>query len=356
VLDGLRRQMWGLRQEWQGVYVEGVTPALEKLESEEIDAIVSDLNMPGRTGLDLLKLVRETPRLRILPFFILTGNSEMLIRQVSLEAGATEYLSKPCDFSELATRLRNAFVLKDLQDEISAEKHSLEEKLADSSIELERAQRETLFRLAKAAEARDVEVGNHIARVGAFSRLIAEQMGFDAQMQRRLLVTSPLHDIGKIGIPDSILRKPGALEPDERTLMETHCRIGGQILTGELPKTLASLSGDERPANFEFISTAAKIALSHHERWDGRGYPDGLAGEDIPIEARVVAVADVFDALRNPRPYKGPFSKERTMDIIEAGSETQFDPKVVEALVLRLDEAESILDFMGDPHDQTNAE
>jgi len=343
--------MWGLRTEWQGVYVEGVTQALEKLETEGIDAIVSDLNMPGRTGLDLLKIVRDNPRFRIMPFFILTGNSEMLIRQVSLEAGATEYLSKPCDFAELAARLRNAFVLKDLQDEISAEKSVLEERVAEGNQALERAQRETLFRLAKAAEARDVEVGNHIARVGAFARLLAEQMGYDALLQRRLLVTSPLHDIGKIGIPDSILRKPGSLEPDERTLMETHCRIGAQILTGELPQNLAAMSENDPPANFEFINTAAKIALSHHERWDGRGYPDGLAGEEIPIEARIVAVADVFDALRNPRPYKGSFSKEKTVSIIKGASGTQFDPAVVEALVVRLDDAESILDFMSDNHD-----
>jgi len=343
--------MWGLRQEWQGVYVEGVSQALEKLETEFIDAIVSDLNMPGRTGLDLLKLVRDNPRFRIMPFFILTGNSEMLIRQVSLEAGATEYLSKPCDFAELAARLRNAFVLKDLQDEISTEKSVLEERVVEGTQAFDRAQRETLFRLAKAAEARDVEVGNHIARVGAFARLLAEQLGYDAKLQRHLLVTSPLHDIGKIGIPDTILRKPGSLEPDERALMETHCRIGAQILTGELPQNLVTASGDDTPGNFEFINTAAKIALSHHERWDGRGYPDGLAGQDIPIEARIVAVADVFDALRNPRPYKGSFSKEKTVSIIEGGAETQFDPDVVEALVVRLDEAESILDFMSDNHE-----
>lgn len=340
--------MWSRRSEWQGVYVEGVEQAIEKLESEKFDAIVSDLNMPGQTGLDLLKWMRGHERFKAFPFFMLTGNTELISRRVSLEAGATEFLAKPCDFTELSARLKNAFVLKDLQDEINAEKSDLEEQLAGKNKALERAQRETLFRLAKAAEARDVEVGNHIARVGAFSRLLAEEMGFDADMQKRMLITSPLHDIGKIGIPDSILRKPGSLTPDERLLMETHCDIGAQILAGEMPQGLSAIGGDEPPMNFEFITSAAKIAQSHHERWDGQGYPKKLAGEEIPIEARIVAVADVFDALRNPRPYKGAFSNAKTMDIIGSASGSQFDPAVVSALVRRVDEAESILDFMSD--------
>jgi response regulator RpfG family c-di-GMP phosphodiesterase len=341
--------MYAVRSEWEGIYVPDADAALARLEAGGIDAVVSDMNMPGKTGLDLLKLIRESDSFRTLPFFMLTGNSEPLIRRVSLETGATEYLAKPCDFKELTARLRNAFVLKDLQDEIKAEKSELEVRLADRSRALERAQREMLFRLAKAAEARDVEVGNHIARVGVFSRLLAQEYGLDEAQQRRILLTSPLHDLGKIGIPDSILRKPGPLDADERRLMETHTTIGSQILAGELPRVLTSLDGDEPPQNYEFIGSAARIALSHHERWDGKGYPNGIAGDEIPIEARIVSVADVYDALRHARPYKGAFSLEKTMQIMTEGSGTQFDPKVMNAMVRRIDDLESMLEFMSDP-------
>ncbi|AIE83457.1 response regulator receiver modulated metal dependent phosphohydrolase [Fimbriimonas ginsengisoli Gsoil 348] len=340
--------MWALRTEWEGIYVPDAEVAWARLEEGQIDAVVSDLNMPGRSGIELLKSVRESPRFKGLPFFLLTGNSEVMFRRVSLESGATEYLAKPCDFKELTARLRNAFVLKDLQDEIKAEKSDLEIRLADRNRDLERAQRELLFRLAKAAEARDVEVGNHIARVGVFSRMLAEEIGLEPGFQRRILLTSPLHDVGKIGIPDSILRKPGPLDPEERRLMETHTTIGGQILAGELPRVLTSLESDEPAADFEFIHTAARIAMSHHERWDGKGYPNGIGGEEIPVEARIVSVADVYDALRNARPYKGPVSREKTMQIISEGAGSQFDTKIVDAFKARIEELETMLEFMSD--------
>lgn len=345
----MRRLLWRLRNEWEGVFALNVDEAWTILDSQPIDAVVSDMNMPGKSGLDLLNEVRQHPTLKLLPFFILTGNTEPFVRQVSLEGGATDYLSKPADFNELVARLKNALVLKDLQDAMSAEKQALEGKLEEQITALEQAQRDTLFRLAKAAEARDVEVGNHIARVGAFSRLLAEELGYDAAFQRCLLFTAPLHDIGKIGIPDSILRKPGPLTPEERIVMETHSATGATILSGELPTGLAAL-GDEvgKSGNFTFINTAAKIARSHHERWDGKGYPDRIAGEAIPIEARIVSVTDVFDALRNPRPYKGAIPLEKTLQILEEGKDTQFDRQVVEALERRIDEMESILAFMAD--------
>jgi response regulator RpfG family c-di-GMP phosphodiesterase len=350
VLEGLKRMMWSVRREWRGFYAGSVAEARECLESERIDAIVSDLNMPGETGADLLRSVRGTPATRTLPFFMLTGNGEAGMRRTSLETGATDYLSKPCDFTELSARLRNALALKEFQDGIQNRNDHLEQTLAERAEALEKARRETLFRLAKAAEARDVETGNHIIRVAFISRIVAKQLGFDEESIARLFLTSPMHDVGKIGIPDEILRKPGKLDEAEWKAMKTHCRIGYQILAGDMPSSFLHI-GEGSDVQDEFMYMAAKIALYHHERWDGTGYPEGLAGEAIPIEARIVAIADVYDALRAKRPYKEPFTAERARQIIEEGRGTHFDPRVVDAFLARISEVEEACDFLSDePH------
>lgn len=347
VLDGLRRMMWSVRREWRGIYASSVAEARDRLRDERIDAIVSDLNMPGETGADLLRTVRSHPSTNTLPFFMLTGNGESGTRRNALETGVTDYLSKPCDFNELSARLRNALALKEFQDGILNRNDHLEQSLAERAEALERARRETLFRLAKAAEARDVETGNHIIRVAFMSRIVAKEMGFDDEATSRLFLTSPMHDVGKIGIPDEILRKPGKLDENEWQAMKTHCRIGFQILVGDMPDSFTHMGeGEQSPDDFMF--TAARIALSHHERWDGTGYPDGLAGEAIPIEARIVAIADVYDALRSNRPYKGPFAAETARRIIEEGRGTHFDPKVVDAFMARISEIEEACDFLAD--------
>lgn len=347
VLDGLKRMMWSVRREWRGIYASSVAEARTCLQDEKIDAIVSDLNMPGETGADLLRTVRGHPSTSTLPFFMLTGNGESGTRRTTLETGATDYLSKPCDFNELSARLRNALALKEFQDGIQNRNDHLEQSLVERAEALERARRETLFRLAKAAEARDVETGNHIIRVAFLSRIVATQLGFDEKSIARLFLTSPMHDVGKIGIPDEILRKPGKLDDEEWRTMKTHCRIGYQILAGDMPSSFLQMGEGEAGAD-DFMHTAAKIALYHHERWDGTGYPEGLAGEAIPIEARIVAVADVYDALRSNRPYKGPFAPERARQIIEEGRGSHFDPKVVDAFLARISEVEDACDFLAD--------
>lgn len=356
LLEGMRRMMWFRRGEWDGEYAKCAEEAMEILRETPIDAIVSDLDMPGASGIELLNWVRSRPESRFTPFFILTANREVHYRKVGLECGATDYMQKPADFNELTTRLRNALTYKQFQDAMVAERRDLEARLAERTRDLERARRETLFRLAKAAEARDIETGNHIVRVGACARLLAEELGLPARVQHRLLLTAPLHDVGKIGIPDTILRKEGPLTEDERRLMQTHANIGAQILEGDLPGILLALGDEVAGAVDEFSAMAARIALYHHERWDGRGYPNGIGGEEIPIEARIVAVADVYDALRHVRSYKTAFSPERSLQIIEEGSGTHFDPIVVEALKSRLAAIESIMDFMEDSMDSPEPE
>lgn len=347
VLDGLKRMMWSVRREWRGVYASSVAEARGVLREEKIDAIVSDLNMPGETGADLLRTVRGHPSTSTLPFFMLTGTGETGTRRATLETGATDYLSKPCDFNELSARLRNALALKEFQDGIQNRNDHLEQSLAERAVALDRARRETMFRLAKAAEARDVETGNHIIRVAFISRIVAQELGFDEESIARLFLTSPMHDVGKIGIPDEILRKPGKLSEDEWRAMKTHCRIGFQILAGDMPSSFLHM-GEGVQDQDEFMRTAARIALYHHERWDGSGYPEGLAGEAIPIEARIVAIADVYDALRSNRPYKGPFPAEAARQIIEEGRETHFDPKIVDAFLARISEIEDACNFLAD--------
>ncbi|MGV3615233.1 MAG: HD domain-containing phosphohydrolase [Fimbriimonas sp.] len=354
VLDGLRRMMWSARHQWEGVYARSVSEARACLAEEGIDAVVSDLNMPGETGIDLLRTVRNDPRTRTLPFFLLTGNGEMGLRRAGLELGASDFLSKPCDFAELSARLHNALTLKEFQDAIQSQNDELEKTLAERAVALERARRETLFRLAKAAEARDADTGNHIIRVGFVSQILANELGMDEATQRRILLTSPLHDVGKIGIPDEILRKPGRLDDHERAYMQTHCRIGFQILAGDLPDAFRLL-GEGEPVADDFMAMAATIALSHHERWDGNGYPERRTREEIPVEARIVSVADAYDALRSARPYKGPFSPEVARRIIEEGRGTQFDPGVVDAFVTRIAEIELTVDFLSDRPDRIAA-
>jgi putative two-component system response regulator len=290
------------------------------------------VNMPGRSGLDLLKIIRNEERTRYWPVLMLTGNGDVGTKRSALELGATDFLNKPFDFVELTARLQNAIALKGFQDEIRRQNEILEQRVADRTLALEQSRRDIIFRLAKAAETRDSDTGNHIVRVGVVAQLLAEAVGLSAAAQQEILLTAPLHDVGKIGIGDEILRKPGPLTPEERAKMQEHCRIGAEILTEDLGEFLRKL-GDVEDSNSggnDLLQAAAKIALFHHERWDGTGYPHGVKGEQIPVEARIVAVADVYDALRSKRPYKSDFDPGKTLRIIQEGAGSQFDPRIVE--------------------------
>ncbi len=237
--------------------------------------------------------------------------------------------------------------LADRQALLETTNERIEIEVALRTRELEMSRRETLLRLARAAELRDSVTGHHIVRVSLISRLLAEKLGFDDADQDRILLASALHDVGKIGMHDEILLKRGALTDAERKTMQSHAEVGYRLLTQEVHPAFARDAADINEG-CELLETAARIALNHHERWDGGGYPNGLSGEDIPIEARIVAVADVYEALRSDRPYKKKFSMKESLQIMKMGRGTQFDPKVLDALLNHIEEVEAILFFHRD--------
>ncbi len=347
VLDAFRRMLRKMNGEWESRFFDSVDEAWKSIEADVPDAIVSDLNMPGKSGIDLLKLVRSEPDTQFLPFILLTGNNEVKKRMECLESGATDFLNKPCDFSELVVRLRNALTLKDFQDEVRGQNEILEQRVRERTIELESSRREVIFRLARAAELRDSTTGFHILRVGLLSRMLAEEMGFDAKLQENILLASTLHDIGKLGIADSILLKPARLTPEEFKAMQAHCQIGADVLKSDLHSTFSLLSGGANGSN-GLLEYAAEIARTHHEKWDGSGYPAGLSGKEIPVSGRIVAVADVFDALCSKRPYKEAMEFSDALKAIQQGSGSHFDPAVADAMVRRHEDAVSIMNEHSD--------
>lgn len=347
VLDALRRMLHAKRDVWQCSFAEGVDAALEMLSKSNFDAVVSDVTMPGKSGLELLQSVRSQESTRFLPFLMLTGNGDVGTKREALALGATDFLSKPVDFVELSARLQNAISLKRFQDEIRNQNELLEERVKNRTEALERSRKDIIFRLARAADARDTETGNHIVRVGLASQMLAKALGLDDAVCERLLLTAPLHDVGKIGIEDDILRKPGALTPEERARMQDHCRIGANILTEDLGQFLKKLGGAPgESSDNELLHFAATIALCHHEKWDGTGYPAGLKGDQIPLEARIVAVADVYDALRSKRPYKDEFNSTRALEILLEGAGTHFDPVIIGTFASIYGEVEAAMELL----------
>lgn len=327
-------------QPWRGHFCTSVDEALRVLQEQPIDAVISDIRMPERDGFELLAEIRRSERTRNIPVIVITGDSDRALKRQALDLGATDLLNKPISREELFARIRSALRLKRYQDQLSHQVEELDSRVRERTRQLEASHREIVWRLAKAAEYRDDQTGYHVVRVAVLSRLLAEGIGKDQTFQDLIFLTSPLHDIGKLGIPDSILLKEGKLNAAERRLMEQHCIMGAEILSQEPSAiSVSSLRGGEmvlhrgaRTAN-PLLDMAASIALGHHERWDGTGYPRRLAGQQIPLECRIVAMADVFDALTSWRPYKPPLPDQEAMEMIVRSSGTHFDPAIVETLL-----------------------
>lgn len=283
------------------------------------DLILLDLHMPGLDGFGVLEAIR--PQLTdgsYLPVLMLTADSSDETKQRALAGGAKDFLTKPFDSIEVLLRIENLLETRSLYVAIRDQNQLLEQRVAERTRELEGAQVEILQRLAAAAEFRDDDTGRHTQRVGEQAALLAIEIGLSSELVELIRRAAPLHDVGKIGIPDSILLKAGRLTTDERRIMQTHVTIGA-----------AMLAGGRSP----LVQTAERIARSHHERWDGTGYPDNRAGEQIPIEARVVAVADFLDALTHDRPYRAAWPIAKTIAAIVAERGRHFDPLVVDALL-----------------------
>jgi putative two-component system response regulator len=339
ILDSLQRALHRHNEEWSVTYTSQGEAAWVQLLDATYDAVVADVRMPGLSGLDLLERMQHTEKTRGVPVVMLTGLGDKELKEKALELGAMDLLSKPIDTKELIARLRSVLRLKDSLDDLRTANNLLEKRLYRQNLDLAHSRMNVVCRLGMAAEYRDEATGNHVVRVGCYSRAIAEQMGLSAGYQQMLLLAAPLHDIGKIGIPDSILLKDGPLSDDEWVIMQRHCEIGEKIIR-ERSKTVMPLfewhaEGTVSPENPEqmdpVLEMAASIALNHHEWWDGTGYPRMLSGEQIPLEARIVAVADVFDALVSNRPYRSARSEEETLTIMDGTVNTHFDPKIYQA-------------------------
>lgn len=296
--------------------------ALDWAKHNPHDLVLTDLKMPNMNGVEFTQWLRNTPSCVDVPVIVITCVDDQSTKYRALEAGATDFLTKPIDHHECRARCRNLLKLRQQQSIIRDRARWLEKEIGDKTRELQLREKETLLRLAKAGEYRDSDTNGHVLRMAYTARLIAETLGKDARYCDIIEQAAPMHDIGKIGVPDSILLKPGKLDARERAVMMQHARIGYDIL---------------RDSPSQYLQFGATIAWCHHEKFDGNGYPRGLKGADIPIEARIVAIADVFDALLSKRPYKRAWSLEQTLDLIRGESGGHFDPECVEALLVNLD-------------------
>jgi len=302
--------------------------ALNLLKKEEFDVVLLDISMPDIDGLTVLKTIRKTPSLTQLPVLMVTANSEK--EYESIELGASDFISKPYNVEIMCARTMNYAKLNKFYKQNNNKKEILEEQVEKRTQELKSAlemaketEYEISIRLGRASEFRDLETGGHIKRMSYYSELLAELYGLDEKECELILYASPLHDIGKVGIPDSILLKPGRFEGDEFDIMKMHAALGAKMLEGA--------------DKFPVLKAGHIIALEHHEKWDGSGYPNAKEGENIHLYARIVAVADVFDALSSKRCYKEPMPLEVVLSIMKKDAGTHFDPKIVQLLLDNLD-------------------
>jgi putative two-component system response regulator len=307
--------------EWECETAADAAEARMLLARRGFSIVICDVNMPGESGTDLTRWIREHhPDVAVL---MATGIDDPQLAQSVLELGAYGYLVKPFKRHEVQINVANALGRRRLELENRDHRALLEQRVEERTQELRRTREETIRRLSLAIEFRSRETGEHVERIGNGAALIARRLRLNPGRCELIRLAAPLHDVGKIGISDEILLKPEPLTAAERKRMENHAEIGYRLLTG---------SGSD------LLETAATIAWTHHERWDGMGYPRRLAGEAIPIEGRVTAVMDVFDALTHDRVYRPAMTVDRALEIIRTGRESHFDPAIVDAFLASLDE------------------
>lgn len=350
-LNGIGRMLHQHRQEWEMHSAQSVDAALELIAKASFDAIVSDVSMPGKDGFELLRILHNSDTTKEIPVIILTGNKEHSLKRSALEMGATDLLNKPVHREDLLARLQSVLRLKSYQDDLKNQNELLEEKVRARTSELEASRLDIILRLGKAAEYRDEQTGDHILRVGSYCRVISQEMEMSRDFSEMIFLASPLHDIGKIGIPDHILLKRGPLTSEERVIMQRHCVIGADILSHELDSVKLDSEQQYLQTSLEqtrkgnrLLRLASTIAMGHHEKWDGSGYPQGLAEDEIPLVSRIVAVADVYDALRTVRPYKAAYSETETLEIMRSQARQHFDPMVFAAFEKTSDKFNAIND------------
>lgn len=323
--------------------------ALATLEAEQPDVVLLDIMMPHVSGMDLLRARYDREDLQHIPFIILTANTENETKRQALKLGATDFLNKPVDPNDLVLRVQNALIIKRHHDHLANYANDLESQVRERTQQIEESREQIIHCLARAAEYRDNETGEHVIRVGKYCGIIASQLGFDKQYCRQISLAAQLHDVGKIGIPDSVLLNPGKLSAEEFEVMKTHCGLGMEIME---PLAQADIDRIRRHAEMgsfimeavdsPMLELAASIARTHHEKWDGTGYPARLKGDEIPIEGRICCVADVYDALCSDRPYKPKFPIQQCLEIMLSERGTRFDPAVLDAFFERIEDIEEI--------------
>lgn len=332
--------------------------ACETIIRERPDIVLLDVMMPEINGLEILHVVRNDPQVQHTPVIILTAASDAATKLEALDLGATDFLTKPVDRVELVLRVRNALTVKAHRDHLANYSERLETEVRARTAELEKSRLEVIDCLARAAEYRDGDTGQHVIRVGRYVGILADQLGFKKDYAELMEQAAKLHDVGKIGIPDAILLKPGKLEPEEYAVMKKHCSFGTNIIQqthsdeqeSEQQHTNSShyiqkiLCRDGSP----LLTLAAIIAHTHHEKWDGTGYPLGLKGDEIPIEGRILAVADVFDALSSERSYKPAFPLKKCFEIMLEGRGSHFDPNILAAFFTRIKDVVQVFHDLAD--------
>lgn len=327
--------------------------ALKHLQNEKTDIILSDVNMPHMDGYMFCEKVKKIPHLSSVPLLFLSGEGKPKNVVKGFQAGAVDYVTKPIILEVLLARISTHLNLSLLRNEAEQKNSQLEEQVAIKVRQITNSQMGTITALANLAEHRDEDTGSHLDRVSAYCEILARDL-----KEREILPeitdtyinlvkdSSALHDIGKVAIPDQILLKPGRHTPEEFDIMKTHSRLGADTL-------LQVLETD--PSN-DFMKIGYEIALNHHEKWDGSGYPNGISGENIPLSARIMAVADVYDALRSERCYKKGFSHEKAYAIIDEGKGAHFDPKIVECFIRNEARFNAVWEKYAEEHNSVEAE